>query len=69
MDGLAKSGELVFVLCVSNLPWTLDTALLRRLEKRIFVPLPSKQVIFESGTLGLKYRRLDIKSLKHYWDL
>lgn len=43
MDGLAKSDDLVFVLAVSNLPWTLDTALLRRLEKRIFVPLPSKE--------------------------
>ena len=43
MDGLAKSDDLVFVLAVSNLPWTLDGALLRRLEKRIFVPLPNSE--------------------------
>ena len=43
MDGLARSDDLVFVLAVSNLPWTLDAALLRRLEKRIFVPLPNKE--------------------------
>ncbi len=43
MDGLARSNDKVFVLCVSNLPWILDTALLRRLEKRIFVGLPNQQ--------------------------
>eukprot|EP00798_Chlamydomonas_sp_ICE-L_P014650 gene14650-20684_t len=41
MDGLAKSNELVFVLCATNLPWELDLAMLRRLEKRILVPLPN----------------------------
>lgn len=40
MDGLAKSNELVFVLAASNLPWELDMAMLRRLEKRVLVPLP-----------------------------
>ncbi len=41
MDGLAKGGEMVFVLAASNLPWALDPAMLRRLEKRILVPLPN----------------------------
>uniref|UniRef100_A0A8D3DAE0 Katanin p60 ATPase-containing subunit A-like 2 n=1 Tax=Scophthalmus maximus TaxID=52904 RepID=A0A8D3DAE0_SCOMX len=41
MDGLVRSEELVFVLAASNLPWELDTAMLRRLEKRILVNLPS----------------------------
>ncbi|XP_056259647.1 katanin p60 ATPase-containing subunit A-like 2 isoform X2 [Seriola aureovittata] len=40
MDGLAKSEDLVFVLAASNLPWELDHAMLRRLEKRILVSLP-----------------------------
>lgn len=40
MDGLSQSDEMVFVLAATNLPWELDTAMLRRLEKRILVPLP-----------------------------
>ena len=43
LDGLVKSTERVFLLAASNLPWDLDAALLRRLEKRILVPLPSQE--------------------------
>ncbi|KAI6660456.1 Katanin p60 ATPase-containing subunit A-like 2 isoform X2 [Oopsacas minuta] len=43
MDGLAKSEDLVFVLAASNLPWELDRAMLRRLEKRIMVGLPNEE--------------------------
>lgn len=42
MDGLARSSDLVFVLAASNLPWELDHAMLRRLEKRILVNLPNE---------------------------
>ncbi|KAL7054965.1 hypothetical protein AAHC03_024392 [Spirometra sp. Aus1] len=43
MDGLAKSDDLVFLLAASNIPWELDHAMLRRLEKRIIVDLPNKE--------------------------
>lgn len=44
LDGLIKSSnERVFLLAASNLPWELDMALLRRLEKRILVHLPSQE--------------------------
>ena len=44
LDGLIKSsGERVFLLAASNLPWDLDMALLRRLEKRILVTLPNQE--------------------------
>jgi len=52
MDGLAKrKNSQVFVLAASNLPWELDLAMLRRLDKRILVPLPppaARLVIMES---------------------
>lgn len=38
MDGLQSSNDQAFVLAATNLPWELDNALLRRLEKRILVP-------------------------------
>jgi katanin p60 ATPase-containing subunit A1 len=56
MDGLAKTDAPVFVLCASNLPWQLDAALLRRLEKRVYVPLPGT----ESRGLMLK-KHLDAR--------
>ncbi|BBN04613.1 katanin p60 ATPase-containing subunit A1 [Marchantia polymorpha subsp. ruderalis] len=43
MDGLMKSNDLVFLLAATNLPWELDAAMLRRLEKRILVPLPEPE--------------------------
>ncbi|XP_039061661.1 katanin p60 ATPase-containing subunit A-like 2 [Hibiscus syriacus] len=51
MDGLTRSDELVFVLAATNLPWELDAAMLRRLEKRILVPLPepeARRAMFEA---------------------
>lgn len=41
MDGLSKTDDLVFLLAASNIPWELDQAMLRRLEKRILVDLPT----------------------------
>lgn len=50
MDGLSYTAERVVVLAASNRPWELDNALLRRMEKKIYVPLPdvsTRKIILE----------------------
>jgi len=47
MDGLSGkeySNVHVFVIGATNKPWALDIGFIRRFERRIFVPAPSKEV-------------------------
>lgn len=42
MDGAnSDPNKIVMVLAATNMPWELDEAVRRRLEKRIYIPLPS----------------------------
>ncbi|MEZ0290582.1 MAG: AAA family ATPase [Sulfolobales archaeon] len=59
MDGIHTKGssELVFVIGATNKPWVLDMAFLRRFQKRIYVPNPSKSVrvaLFKHYTRSIK---------------
>lgn len=75
MDGLLReTQEQVFLLAASNLPWDLDSAMLRRLEKRVLVNLPSaeaREAMFKASlpegfAEGLDYKKL--ASLTAEWS-
>lgn len=47
----------VMVLAATNFPWDIDEALRRRMEKRIFIPLPGGGERKELVALSLKVHR------------
>ncbi|TKS75053.1 Vacuolar protein sorting-associated protein 4B [Collichthys lucidus] len=42
MQGVGNNNEGILVLGATNIPWTLDSAIRRRFEKRIYIPLPEE---------------------------
>jgi katanin p60 ATPase-containing subunit A1 len=64
MDGLSSesSSSQVTVLGATNFPWAIDEALRRRLEKRIYIPLPD----LETRTLLLHQ---SLENIEHDIDI
>ncbi|KAL2082366.1 hypothetical protein ACEWY4_022184 [Coilia grayii] len=59
MDGVGGAMEydpskMVMVLAATNFPWDIDEALRRRLEKRIYIPLPSAKGRVDLLKINLK---------------
>lgn len=60
MDGITNNEEptkVVMVLAATNFPWDIDEALRRRLEKRIYIPLPRQ--IGREALLGISLRDVE----------
>ena len=59
MDGVATTsepGKNTMVLATTNCPWDLDEAMRRRLEKRIYIPLPDEVARVQMLSINLKVR-------------
>ncbi|RUS85861.1 hypothetical protein EGW08_006345 [Elysia chlorotica] len=68
MQGVGNDNEGVLVLGATNIPWALDSAIRRRFEKRIYIPLPeaparSHMFDLHLGTTPHSLTDKDIKEL------
>lgn len=53
MQGVGNDNDGILVLGATNIPWTLDAAIRRRFEKRIYIPLPEERARAEMFKLNL----------------
>ncbi|KAL3847969.1 hypothetical protein ACJMK2_018857 [Sinanodonta woodiana] len=69
MEGADNSdqAEKIFLLCATNCPWELDTAFLRRFQKRIFIPLPDKEARIQLIKIHTKDNNLQLS--EEDWNL
>lgn len=73
MNGVGTDSQGVLVLGATNIPWSLDPAIKRRFEKRIYIPLPEPQArkrMFELnvGTTPCTLTQADYRSLADQTD-
>lgn len=47
MQGVGNDNENILVLGATNIPWVLDSAIRRRFEKRIYIPLPEEEARYQ----------------------
>jgi katanin p60 ATPase-containing subunit A1 len=60
MDGLGvDASKVVMVLGATNHPWDIDEAMRRRLERRIYIPLPNEEDILQLLQINTRSIKLD----------
>jgi len=72
MEGIGSSENRVLVLACTNCPWDVDSAVLRRFPRRIFVPLPDaaardallKNILAKAGKHSIKNKAQRDKLVK-----
>lgn len=58
----SRTDKLLLILGATNRPWDIDTAMLRRFEKKIYVPIPdeeAREAIFKIHTAGVNLSLTD----------
>ncbi|VDM16019.1 unnamed protein product [Hydatigera taeniaeformis] len=73
MQGVGTNNKDVLVLGATNIPWCLDSAIRRRFEKRIYIPLPeaparAKMFRMHLGTTPHDLKDADFKKLADMTD-
>jgi katanin p60 ATPase-containing subunit A1 len=66
MDGinLTLEDQMVMVLATTNAPWESDSTLIRRLEKRLYIPLPDYEARLQMFEINLRtVRKLNLSGL------
>ncbi|XP_076096223.1 vacuolar protein sorting-associated protein 4-like isoform X1 [Mytilus galloprovincialis] len=62
----SDSADKIFLLCATNCPWELDTAFLRRFQKRIYIPLPGKEARKVLMKIHTRDNKIDLTDTE--WD-
>lgn len=71
MDGVGDHTKPVMLLGATNFPWNIDEALRRRLEKRVYIPLPDlegRTALLEGALKDIKIEDLNIDQLASTLD-
>ncbi|KOB76780.1 putative Katanin p60 ATPase-containing subunit [Operophtera brumata] len=69
LDGIQGREGIVFLLANSNMPWDIDPAMLRRLEKRISIPLPNSKTRVELFEKFLSSKGLELAPNVNFKEL